>query len=747
MRALLVFVLAAGAMTFWWHWRVEVPIKIMTISVTNYDSLGYYYPTFRWAFEEASRGHFPLWNPHQLCGTPFFALAQHLLLYPLNVLFWILPTSAAMKATAIGHFALATTFMFVLGSVFGLAPVAGVAAGLAFALSGDFTQLIYVPHHLYGAAWIPLHIALTRLVLTRRQRFRFAALLGFAVACQYLGGYPMYCLFSAYAMGGYFLWWLATERPARAELVAGTAKLAAAGGVALVLSAPQLLPAAQLARESPRDFGALGGILSLDPFPIKDLFGVVSPVWSLLLPEWRNPFAAGHLGVVALVLAAISFAHRERRRETFFFFLLAAFAWSLALGSWSPVFRLYATLPTGSWFRVPSRFLVLADVAIAMLAGIGTDFLWRDVKTRRASVVTLAIVGALLAWSFFAPRIGPLPRFPPARYVLLLPRYLGPICAVLALYVLVPSTRFRRVLVGLVPVAVFVELFFGFLNFWPIADTHPDFYAMPPRLVSFLREVQGFDRTYIVPPPFPTGPAPTLRGIRWPPIPLKSGMLYGLSTVEDRENLFSRRFARYLEYMEGYDAEMAGYVPQGSALVTPASSRFSMLSLMSARFLVVEKNAPFAAEAASRSFPRLYEGDNLQVFLNPFAQPRVLVAGSAEVLPDPEALLARLVSSDFQPGRTVLLEEPSAVPDVGPAAVEGTAHIVTYEAEEVVVEARSDGQGFLVLNDQYYPGWTAEVDGQRAPLLRANFVFRAVPIGPGTHRVVFRFAPSWTGRS
>jgi len=45
----------------------------------------------------------------------------------------------------------------------------------------------------------------------------------------------------------------------------------------------------------------------------------------------------------------------------------------------------------------------------------------------------------------------------------------------------------------------------------------------------------------------------------------------------------------------------------------------------------------------------------------------------------------------------------------------------------------------LVLTENYFPAWRAQVDGAEAPVLRANYTFRAVPVPAGEHTVRFTY--------
>jgi uncharacterized membrane protein YfhO len=65
---------------------------------------------------------------------------------------------------------------------------------------------------------------------------------------------------------------------------------------------------------------------------------------------------------------------------------------------------------------------------------------------------------------------------------------------------------------------------------------------------------------------------------------------------------------------------------------------------------------------------------------------------------------------------------------------------VTHEdSRQLVIEAEAPADGFLLLADTFYPGWTAQVDGTPTPIYRANHSVRGIQLPKGRHEVRFSF--------
>jgi hypothetical protein len=782
MRSLIILGLCLAAVWVWWGRRIESPMRSPVVTAETYDDYTYYYPTYEYAFGQLKQGSFPFWNPYQHCGSPFFATGQHSLLYPLNLFYLLLPTPVAMKATAILHFFLALVFTYVLGRSFGMAMPAALTAAVAFAFSPALVVLMYLPHLLYGAVWIPLHLALTRLILTRARKSLWTVLLGVTIAAQYLGGYPMFCLFSAYTIGAYFVWHTAaSSRSPRfwPTLFPNALALTCAALLALCLTLPQFLPALELAQLSPRAVG----VLSIDSVDLGYQPGVPSSLILMqlaarsLLPNVDTPFTpmVPYLGVIVLVLTAVALLGRLRPSGIWFFLLFASIAGCLALGRYTPVYAFYFKLPTANLFRLPARFFVLSALGFAVLAGFGVDSLWRGAPSRR---VLLLILGAMLA---AAVAIGFGLRSPgrawtdldaallssnPARRLLqpslierltLLRTYFLGIAVWLLAYV-VTAGRIRRWLVWLLPACVYGNLFLTFANYAVLPNTHPDLLAMPPGLVQFFKAHLNYDRMYITPwwtvvTQDRLGPKTAELPPQQRPVAAKAGMLNDLFAVADRETFVTRRFADYavrmrspaerealLKLLQDTGHRVDQEISIGEFRVTAESPNLRLFDLLGTRFIVDQPGANFRQHAPADQFPLVYEEGGVRVYENPGRFPRAYVVPRAEVLREASDVLDRLVSPTFDPTTTVILEGASDQPAAA-SATHTSVDIAEYSPDEVVIDAATDAPGWLVLADQFYPGWEATVDGVATPIYRANYLFRAVRLERGAHRVVFRFVP------
>jgi uncharacterized membrane protein YfhO len=71
----------------------------------------------------------------------------------------------------------------------------------------------------------------------------------------------------------------------------------------------------------------------------------------------------------------------------------------------------------------------------------------------------------------------------------------------------------------------------------------------------------------------------------------------------------------------------------------------------------------------------------------------------------------------------------------------GKVSIKKYGLNEIVISADFPDEGFVVLSDQYYPGWKAFIDGKETRIYEVNGLLRGIVVPQGKHSVIFRYRP------
>ncbi len=367
-------------------------------------------------------GEIPLWNPHQFAGLPFFAAGQHSALYPLSVIYYVLPLSAAYGWFILLNLWLAGLFMAGFMRGLGVNRLGGGLAGIVYQLSGFMIASAVFPMIVAAAVWLPLILWMIENILRGRSLwiFRGTALLwvvigALALGCNILAGHielTIYTLLiAAYYAAFRLVWesarrWRETGRPPFRWALTMKLWLIALVALGIGLAALQLIPLYEFVGSNwraerssletvlgyahpPRDFvqfllpnfyGSPAHHSYMDAFSgelISDLRGAAGIARDYIYWGVKN-YVEGALyaGVLPLLLALYGLVAGWRRGLAPYLILFAALALAaLSFMFGTAAYALVFQLPGMNQLNSPFRWVFASTLALAALAGMGLHIL------------------------------------------------------------------------------------------------------------------------------------------------------------------------------------------------------------------------------------------------------------------------------------------------------------------------------------------------------------------------------------
>jgi hypothetical protein len=121
-------------------------------------------------------------------------------------------------------------------------------------------------------------------------------------------------------------------------------------------------------------------------------------------------------------------------------------------------------------------------------------------------------------------------------------------------------------------------------------------------------------------------------------------------------------------------------------------------------------------------------------------EPRAYLVSDCQLVETDAEALSIVSQGDFNPLERVILEEPLGI-ELGPRDSDSRVLGIRTSINEIEISYRAASPKFLVLSEQYYPGWKATLDSNPVRIYRADYLLRAVEAPAGTHTVRFYFQP------
>jgi hypothetical protein len=661
------------------------------------DLFELHYPLRHFYAQALTHGQRFDWMPSIFGGFSLSEDGQAGPYHPLHLaLYRFLPIHTAFNI----EFVLAYPFVFA-GTWLLLRRWCGAAASafgaMLFTLSGFnlshgvHVNMVAVASHIPWLLWA-IHGAF--IAGDMRARARSAATIALLTGSQLLLGHPQVVWFSGLLEVAYIVL-LATTASSRFRAIAA---IVAGKLLGLAVGAVQFLGTLHAFEHSSRASAAQSFATSI-PLEPRQILQLLNPYvfWRQVIAWSRvkdagDEFAA-YGGGVALVLASwwvASYLRNRRHGRTtasdrfgVWALVVAVVGVWLATGAYGRLYYLQTWLPLVGGFRVPARYILFTQFALAVLSALALmrlsssapaadrvdrRALWAPWCVAAASVVASAV----LAWPFRAELPGSTESMMSVALV--------PVLFISAAALVTMAVRGARfAVVGLVLLAAGDQGLYGLVGVRAWHD-----FTTREGILEFL----DLDDS--------------LRGTSARLMVSKFSNMYVVGDYRVLNGYTSLMPAKLLDYR------------------SPAAMRVAQVEYVHSELKV---DAGISGVEPWR--PKWYR------VVDPL--PRVRLVSRGQVSNQPALDIQRI---DVE--QVALVTHPVDLDDVAT----GTAEILTDDPGAMRVRTRSPGRQLLIVSESYDEGWIAAVDGQPAQVERVNGDFLGCVVGPGDHVVSLKFRPA-----
>ncbi|MCJ7498134.1 MAG: YfhO family protein, partial [candidate division Zixibacteria bacterium] len=452
----------------------------------------------------------------------------------------------------------------------------------------------------------------------------------------------------------------------------------------------------------------------------------------------RNGFKinSDYAGIVPLIFAFLAL-FLIRNRKIWFFSGLSLLALIYSLGAHTPVFRLfYHFVPQVKSFRAPGLILFLMVFSTAVIALFGLEKILsgiKDLKERKIInklllILVLSFFG--IAFLFSVAGGGLLALWNAVLYSDILPQkkdtmllnlpniskgfwitflLVSGVCLSIYLYL---KEKFKKGLfIFLIGILLFLDLWRWDAKFIQNFDYHS--YFQKDQMIDYLNQDRDKYRVMVLEGTYP------------------SSNFLALYGIEEAMGNHGNELKRYDEFTEKAYLESAGtQVEAGERYL-----RFLMgpkLDLLNVKYLLFRGIFPDTSR-----YKLVYSAEGKNLYLNPRYLPRARMVYKYEVIKNKDIVLKRLNDPDLDYRETVILEEDPGV-GIGRGVLQYApteVRIIENKINSLMIEAKTEQPGFLVLAENNYPSWKAVVDGKETKIYTADYIFRAIPLDKGVHKI------------
>lgn len=704
----------------WGGYQTIFPVLNPTIS----DSVTSFYPWKYKAISEIKNGTVPLIDNSSFMGNPLFATGTTGILYPLNIVFLLLPFNQAWGLLVSLTPFLSAIFLYLWLRSKSLHPAAAIIAGISYAFSAFIGLQVTFVNSPHAVLWLPLVLLCVDRIL-EQVKIGYFVLMIFAVFASLNAGFFQGSLYLLLFSFLYFVYQSVTTK----SNYKGIIFLSIGFILPILLSAVQIIPFIELVIQSSRIVGYGGAATNSEVFQffvqfkylvttfVPDFFGNPGK-WNY----WGNPNYyefnnfVGSINIIGLFSVIVS---RKNLKILSFFLAMLVVSIVLAIPNFISQFPYYHSWPIISSL-VPARILLITQFCIIVLSAYGLSSIFeRKLSFRQIFLAIIMGVSVNLSLLFvaFAGKWGLLGQLDVLKnsWDIAFKNSILPFLIITAtgcLIFLFYKTKKHFFIYVLVLLAA-LELIRQTGYFRPFIQ--PELLYPKTEVTTFLQNNSQSFRYMI-----------THHDL----LPSNLQTIYGLETVDGAGPLFPENYNRMTGGINF--AKSLETLPHFARTINFTNYSSPAINLLNIKYVLSLE------ELKSSSLKLVLQSGKINLYENSEVLPRVWIAKKPLNISSPVEVLKTMNSLPFSPRDEVI------VSDTFPANLSFTSEekeVMEFSGNSQLISIKTRGDGILVFSEQYYPGWKGFVDNKETNVFPVDSDLIGLVLPPGEHRVKLLYSP------
>lgn len=709
------------------------------------DVLKLFYPFKMLAMDIVKKGEWPLWNPYNGAGMPLLAVMHMGFFTPFNILFLIFPGFLAFTIYLILQTSLLSISTYIYARKINLSIRASIFSSLAFLFSGVVIARITFGEFNFVLAGLPL-LLFTIESLIKNPKSKIIYLLPIIIFVVFTSGHPQIIFYVLFLSIFYVLYKFITLRHKTNRIsLKKFSYILLMFIIGTGLSAIQLMPTLELMLFSsinPQTSQFIFNKFLLDP---SHLITILIPNYfgnQAIYNYWGQTDYIETIASVGLIPVFFAFMssgkiNNKLRSLRNFYFVILVLTIILTLDWFGTRWFYSLSIPIIST-GIPSRIFCITSFAIAILAGFGYDkwcsqqhlsktIIYRILFYLLIIIAINVITLYLIKSNAFCQAKNIIDCYKVAFRNSIFETSIFLIFLILLItYNFIRNIRIKYLLSLSV---IFIILSIGLYNsnkYLPFSSKET-FYPKN-NLIFALQEKTKDTRVFTL------GDANIKNDL---------AMQIRFNDPDYFDPLHIKRYAELISYANTQNLSSISrsdieIVNDATVSASLQSRRDRLLDIIGVRYLLFKKSQvpPTANSKIIWQDPIWYivEREN-----NPS---RIYIVSQVESYNKREDILKRLFDRSFDPRNTVILEENHTANNYNLLTQnKSTIKNINYQENNIHLQTNIFSNSFLVLSDNYYPGWKAFIDSKETKTYRANYTFRAIEIPKGNHTVDFIYQP------